>query len=72
MLNLMSVLVSMGYFTQVKQKFLVSFLPCDLSFSAIEKRCKVSTLHTADDVRQMTLESRQQNPFRVMQWCKVL
>ena len=71
MLNLMSMLVSMGYFTQVEQRFMVSFLPYDLSFSAIEKRYKVSTLHTAD-VRQMTLESRQQNPFKVMQWGKVL
>ncbi|KAJ8372097.1 hypothetical protein AAFF_G00294610 [Aldrovandia affinis] len=69
MLNLMSMLVSMGYFTQIEQKFMVSdhsFLPCDWSFATIEKRRKVSSLHTPDDMNQMILESRQQNAFRVM------
>ncbi|KAJ8346325.1 hypothetical protein AAFF_G00213410, partial [Aldrovandia affinis] len=69
MLNLMSMLVSMGYFTQIEQKFMVSghsFLPCDRSFATIEKRRKVSSLHTPDDVSQMILESRQLNAFRAM------
>lgn len=69
MLNVMSMLISMGYFTQIEQKFMVSghsFLPCDRSFAVIEKRRKGATLHTPDDVSQMILESRQQQPFRVI------
>nr|XP_014030419.1 unnamed protein product [Salmo salar]XP_014030420.1 unnamed protein product [Salmo salar] len=69
MLNLMSMLISMGYFTQVEQKFMVSghsFLPCDRSFATIEKRRKVSVLHTPDDVSKMMLEAQPAKPFKVM------
>jgi hypothetical protein len=65
----MSMLVSMGYFTQVEQKFMVSghsFLPCDQSFATIEKRRKVSVLHTPDDVSKMILEAQPAKPFKVM------
>ena len=67
MLNMMSLLISKGYFTEIKQKFMVtghSFLPCDRSFALIERRRKGATLNTPDDVGQMILESRL-NPFTV-------
>ncbi|XP_035625546.2 uncharacterized protein LOC118383008 [Oncorhynchus keta] len=73
MLNLMSMLVSMGYFTQVEQKFMVSghsFLPCDRSFATIEKRRKVSVLHTPDDVSKMILEAQPAKSFKVMMQCE--
>ncbi|XP_055765634.1 uncharacterized protein LOC129841399 [Salvelinus fontinalis] len=69
MLNLMSMLVSMGYFTQVEQEFMVSghsFLPRDRSFATIEKRRKVSVLHTPDDVSKMIPEAQPAKPFKVM------
>ncbi|KAJ8365576.1 hypothetical protein SKAU_G00144070 [Synaphobranchus kaupii] len=70
MLNLMALLTSMGYFTEIEHKFMVSghsFLPCDRSFAIIEKRRKVSTLHTPEDFTEMIIQSKQEHPFRVMQ-----
>ena len=69
MLNLMSMLGSMGYSTQVEQQFMVSghsFLPCDRSFATIEKRRQVSVLHTPHDVSKMILEAQPAKPFQVM------
>ncbi|KAL2096951.1 hypothetical protein ACEWY4_001597 [Coilia grayii] len=69
-LNLMALLVSRRYFTEVQQKFMVSghsFLPCDRSFATLEKRRKVTTLYTPSDVVDMTLGARQQQPFNVLE-----
>ncbi|KAK7167173.1 hypothetical protein R3I94_001543 [Phoxinus phoxinus] len=69
-LNLMALLVSRGYFSQIEQKFMVSghsFLPCDRSFATLDKRRKVSTLHTPSDVAEMIRGARQQHPFKVIE-----
>ncbi|XP_062866075.1 uncharacterized protein LOC134328780 [Trichomycterus rosablanca] len=70
MLNLMSMLISRHYFTQIEQKFMVSghsFLPCDRAFSVIERRRKVSTIYTPSDVTEIIKQSRPQNPFKVIE-----
>lgn len=69
-LNLMALLVSRGYFSQIEQKFMVSghsFLPCDRSFATLDKRRKVSTLHTPSDVAEMIRGARQLHPFKVIE-----
>ncbi|XP_050964419.1 uncharacterized protein LOC127164494 [Labeo rohita] len=69
-LNLMALLVSRRYFSQIEQKFMVSghsFLPCDRSFATLEKRRKVSTLYTPSNVAEMIHGARQQHPFKVIE-----
>ncbi|XP_059424654.1 uncharacterized protein LOC132159083 [Carassius carassius] len=69
-LNLMALLVSRGYFSQIEQKFIVSghsFLPCDRSFATLDKRRKVSTLHTPSDVAELIRGARQLHPFKVIE-----
>ncbi|RXN09567.1 hypothetical protein ROHU_010985 [Labeo rohita] len=69
-LNLMALLVSRRYFSQIEQKFMVSghsFLPCDRSFATLEKRRKVSTLYTPSNVAEMIRGARQQHPFKVIE-----
>ena len=62
-------LVSLGYFTSIEQKFLVSghtFLPCDRCFGRVEARKKSCMVYTPDDWIDVILSAQPNNPFRVL------
>jgi hypothetical protein len=61
-------LITLGYFSQVEQKFLCTghtFLPCDRLFALIEKRRKVSKAYIPDEWADIIAETRQGNPFQI-------
>lgn len=69
MVALCHYLVSLRYFTEVNQKFLVtghSFLPCDRDFALIEKCKKSAILYDFQDVVKMIESTKISNLFNIL------
>lgn len=66
LIALLRLLLLEKYFTQVEQKFLTSFLPCDRDFALIEHQKKVSRVYVPFQWADVIARSKVNNPFKVI------